>query len=338
MARKRTWLPFVGGALVAGVAIAVASCGGTQDQTTLALRTRPASTATHGWNEPYRHPIPAPDAGVDAGLACEDDSFQCWPLEIVHAKLLVRRTVLVRAPPAADAGASTASSVEGKDWEDEGDCECGKVCRHDDRVEIGPFVIDLCGPQLKTQEHEVFDLPVPPGNYRSIQFVVNTTSRPDSKLTEALREMKHEHASILVTGTWAGEPFEFKSPMRVAQRHEGLFSFGEGMQNVVTFVVDPATWFVGSQGEVLDPRDPSNRGDILANIRCSLRMFPGSDDPDDGSRAMREDEGGGYRHHPPECCRDDEHRDWDHCHKGCDLRQPVCGEAPPPDGGTNPPL
>jgi hypothetical protein len=47
--------------------------------------------------------------------------------------------------------------------------------------------------------------------------------------------------------------------------------------------VNPAAWFVGADGAPLDPDSDANRGAILANIRCSMRIHVGDHD-DDGEK------------------------------------------------------
>jgi hypothetical protein len=66
--------------------------------------------------------------------------------------------------------------------------------------------------------------------------------------------------------------------------------------NSITLNVDPGVWFVGAHGQVLDPSNPMNRGQILANIRCSVRM----------SSMMNQQDGGQLRRDFDD---DDDHRD-----------------------------
>jgi len=98
--------------------------------------------------------------------------------------------------------------------------------------------------------------------------------------------MKDLHASIAVDGFFGDSPFRFTTSMRLQQKREGPFEVGEGTRNI-TLTLDPRGWFVGNLGQVLDPRDPVNRGRIKANIRCSVRMSSEEPAPNDGGPSFR---------------------------------------------------
>ncbi len=172
--------------------------------------------------------------------------------------------------------------------------------------------------------------------------------------------MKDLHASIAVDGFFGDSPFRFTTSMRLQQKREGPFEVGEGTRNI-TLTLDPRGWFVGNLGQVLDPRDPVNRGRIKANIRCSVRMSSEEPAPNDGGPSFRrefedddrdnrcqeddddEGENGGHEKHRRESekgCGGDHSGDADDDHHG---RHKTCGHAPvlvcgdggspPPDGG-----
>jgi hypothetical protein len=97
----------------------------------------------------------------------------------------------------------------------------------------------------------------------------------------------------------------------------------------VTLTLNPAAWFAGSDGKAMDPNDPRNRGAILANIRCALRMFPGDRDGDEESeRAACASPGSPSRRSHDEargqCGVEDEHHDWDGCHHCCSGTALLC--------------
>jgi hypothetical protein len=114
------------------------------------------------------------------------------------------------------------------------------------------------------------------------------------------------------------------------------FVFGDGL-NPATIVVNPGAWFVGTDGFVLDPTDEANRGEILANIRCSMRVFTGDADDHEKREASTCAAPGSAlgRFHEAskaQCRSEDEHRDWEGCHHCCGAPQ-TCKPrepAPPP--------
>jgi hypothetical protein len=331
---KNFWLPTLGIGVAFAASVMAASCGGSQEST-VALRattTTPSGSIASGTTPSVitlsNVAIPAGTAGI--GATCEGSpDASCGDLTLHRVRVLVRRTILERVPaPTGSTGATGSAGVTGPTgptgpaWQEEGECEHDQACRHDDRVEIGPYVIDLCGLALAGTTVDVLNLPAPPGDYHDIKFVVNTIYRSGS-LTPALQAMKDAHASIIVEGTYGSEktPFTFKTPIRAAQERDGTFTFGPGA-NPVTLKLNPAAWFAGPDGKALNPADPRNRGAILANIRCALRMFPGDRDGDEeGERAACAGPGTApsrsHEQDRAQCGVEDEHHDWEGCHHCC---------------------
>jgi hypothetical protein len=325
--------------LLAFVALAASACS-SGSRSSLTLST--TATATDS------------DAGsqADAGSVGGGISL-CDRLLIDRVRLVVRRIDLERAAGGADAGTDGGMSTDAGTVScdcDEGESVCVKPGGN---VHIGPFLVDAVGSELTGGIHEVFDVAIPEGTYEEVRFVINTLSRRQATADGGLSEMKDLHASIAVDGFFAGSPFRFTTAMRLKQKQEGTFEVGPGTKNII-LTVDPRSWFVGDDGQLLDPTDPRNRGRILANIRCSVRMS--SEDADHEGRSFRrefDDDDRGDR------CREDDdddgqhgdgehgdagHDDGDHCgggdehHPKC-LPMPalVCGDggSPSPDGGTD---
>jgi hypothetical protein len=146
--------------------------------------------------------------------------------------------------------------------------------------------VDLEGSDLVGGIHQVFDVEIPEGTYDDVRFVINTLSRHQAAGDGGLSEMKDLHASIAADGSFGGSPFRFTTSIHLQQKQEGPFTVGQGTKNI-TLTVDPSGWFVGGHGQVLDPTDPRNRGRILANVRCSVRMS--SEAPDHDGRQLRRD-------------------------------------------------
>jgi hypothetical protein len=230
-----------------------------------------------------------PDAGVDAGPG---GIKLCDNMLIDHVRVVVRRINLEKSPPPPSDAGMDAGTDAGMAF-----CECpeddDKVCVNpNDDVHIGPFLVDVSGNDLTNGIHQVFDSEVPQGSYDEVKFVINTLSErqifeKDGGLNEALDQMEDLHASIAVNGTFGGNPFQFTTSIRVKQKQQGPFVVGDTTKNIV-LVLDPKSWFIGGDGHVLDPNDPTNRGAIKANIRCSVRMSS-SETPKDGGPAVRRD-------------------------------------------------
>jgi hypothetical protein len=186
---------------------------------------------------------------------------------------------------------------------------------------------------------QIIDLPVPAGDYQSIKFAVRTLRHP-THISDALKEMEDHSASIIVDGKWTGadgiaKPFTFQSAMRVAQKTEGKFTFGAGL-NPATLIVNPAAWFVGADGAPLDPDSDANRGAILANIRCSMRIHAGDRDDDGEKEASTCGAVAGTapasRDEPKPICRSESAgQEAEDCHHCCKTAALLClAPAPPP--------
>ncbi len=159
------------------------------------------------------------------------------------------------------------------------------------RSSFGPFAVDAVGSSLTGGLHPVFDADVDKGTYAGARIAVNTL-RHDLQTSDAvLSAMQALHASIAIDGTVDGQAFEFKTPMRVAQWKKGPIVVGDGTTNL-TLDVDPRGWFTAPDGKTrLDPRQPEDRGEILENVRCSIRLFKDDDrdgEPDDGDHDLPE--------------------------------------------------
>jgi hypothetical protein len=273
---KNLWLPAIGVGLVAAATLTSMSCGATPSPR-LTLRTSVASTASK------TPAVPAGTAGT-AGATCAlaDGLTLCGDLVIDRVRVLVAKTELEKDSHSTGPAGPTGATGPTGAWQDDEACEHDSACDGEDEVKIGPFVADLCGAALSAPSVEVLDLPVPAGTYESIKFAVRALKHP-ADLSPALQAMQDAGASIIVEGRWKGASFTFKSAMRVAQENEGTFTFGTG-PNVATLIVNPAAWFVAANGAVLDPTDDANRGAILANIRCSMKIHSGEEEDDDDKK------------------------------------------------------
>lgn len=209
-------------------------------------------------------------------------------ISLDRVRILVRKVELLAAATPADGGMrGDGGSGGGMDGDGGHEADDADDQGEDGEVVRGPFLVDLSGTPLASGIHQAFDTQVPQGTYEKSCFVVNTVSEQAASADPGIGAMQALHASIVVDGTIDAQTFEFTTPFRVAQCHRGTFTVGSGTTNL-TFDVNYRGWFTGDAGGRLDPRASSDRGQILENIRCSIRLFPDhdmnghSDDGDDG--------------------------------------------------------
>jgi hypothetical protein len=199
-------------------------------------------------------------------------------------------------------------------------------------VEIGPFGISVSG---NSPIHQIFDASVPPGDYRELKVVINTVTAADAGSDATLQALAAIPASIAVDGTVAGASggsFTFTTTMELDQERNGTFTVGSGAAATsnVTMDVDPSGWFVATDGSSLDPRDPANRGQILANIRASIRTFPDRHETgEDEDECECEDHDLGSTTGSTSGSMSGSSHDDGHHDEVC-----TCTPAPSPDGGT----
>ncbi len=154
----------------------------------------------------------------------------------------------------------------------------GDAC---ERFSVGPAVFEV---PMDGSVDQILVADVPPDTYEELRFEIHRLSgdRPEA------REILEKHpelaeTSVLVVGTFNGEPFEFRETLSEVQRVEFdtplVVEEGSGSTNL-TLTLDLADWFLDSKGRLLDPRtigESSDRDRIRENIRRSLRAFEDSD-------------------------------------------------------------
>ncbi|HSN13373.1 MAG TPA: hypothetical protein VLT61_01995 [Anaeromyxobacteraceae bacterium] len=173
---------------------------------------------------------------------------------------------------------TTTSSTTGTS-DDTGTQEGSDGCA--DEFNYGPYYLELTGDALKGPVAFAFSAPVPAGTYEEVEIQVNTIPSGMAGTDAGLQAMASAHASIIVdglldAGTSTERAFTFSTPMAVEQEREGQIVVGDAPANL-TLDFDPSGWFTAPDGSRLDPNDPTNQGQILANIRASLRLVKDGD-------------------------------------------------------------
>lgn len=142
-------------------------------------------------------------------------------------------------------------------------------------VEFGPVVVDL-----PTGDHvnAGATLRVPPGLYDEIKFDIEPLDDHNGRSDDRYGRPGPRNSSILVEGTFNGEPFVYLSDLEAEVEldfHPAL-SIRPGGFNV-TIRVDVSGWFTTDDGQVIDPTSANaggpNQALVERNILASLAAF-----------------------------------------------------------------
>jgi hypothetical protein len=146
---------------------------------------------------------------------------------------------------------------------------------HDDEHEVvvGPLLADLSAATLRGDLKEVFAAMVPEGTFRELKFVIGHVDPERAGSNPVLADMASQHASVILDGTVDGAPFTFVSSLCAEIEIETEVVVSAGAANNITLAVDPKSWFTGSAGERLDPRDEATKSAIERNIKQSIHGF-----------------------------------------------------------------
>ena len=163
----------------------------------------------------------------------------------------------------------------------------GGHLEHSEEVEAGPFVVDL---NLTGSANTIALVNIPAGTYNGVKFEIHRMSReetiPDSEFIDSTCGEKGY--SIIVSGTYLGTHFIFKSRESVNQRvtfPTPIIVTENGLIEV-TLTVDPFSWF-RFNGNLIDPGNPENYELINQLIKESFGHCFDNDDWD------------GHNHHDP---------------------------------------
>lgn len=137
------------------------------------------------------------------------------------------------------------------------------------------FVVDL---DLTGRANTVLVGAVPPGAYERLTFQIHKPENDEAVPDPAFKEgaSGDERFSVIVSGRVEGEPFMLK--VRDAMRQRIAFSppflVREGDdQVIVTLLADVDRWFIGRDGQALDPRRDDEAEAIADAIKASFRAL-----------------------------------------------------------------
>ena len=209
-------------------------------------------------------------------------------LVITKAQLVVARTELVRT--GAVCGSDAAA---GDDSEHADDHDCAEL-------QLAPQVVDL---PVNGTIVDALNVNVPAGTYSALEAKVRpiraNSGRGHGSAAFLAAHPELEGVSVLVQGTFNGEPFTFTSDVSTGaeQQFDPPLVVGDAPLNV-TVHVDLATWFASGANGLIDPRTAGPGTDnariVAANIKRSFRAF--RDDDHDGHDDHGEPADGGAHH------------------------------------------
>ncbi|MDZ4698818.1 MAG: hypothetical protein SH809_03845 [Rhodothermales bacterium] len=117
---------------------------------------------------------------------------------------------------------------------------------------------------------------IPAGRYEHVSFKIHKPEDNEAVSDPDFKEgtSGNERFSVVVKGTYDGEPFVYKSSKTAQQRIDfspDLVVSSPDTSLEVALTVDINSWFVGDEGEELSPLNESDSNDIDDAIRRSIR-------------------------------------------------------------------
>lgn len=206
-------------------------------------------------------------------------------LVITKAQLVVARMELARV----DASCTSEEAAGDDDHGDDNECA---------ELELAPRLVDL---PVSGTIVDALSVSIPTGTYSKLEAKVRPIggNRGHGSAAFLAEHPELEGVSVLVQGTFKGEPFTFTSDVSTgAEQHFDPPIVVGGTPLNVTIHVDLATWFVSRAGGLIDPRTATpgteNASLVAQNIKRSFRAF--RDDDRDGHDDHDEHEREGGHH------------------------------------------
>lgn len=148
-----------------------------------------------------------------------------------------------------------------------------------EEFETGPVLLNL---PVDGSTSEDVAIDVPAGSYDEVEFDIHVVSDADGAFLAANPTM--EGKSIVVEGTYNGDPFTFETNMSQEQELElsPPLTVGDGDPATnVTIRFDVSTWFLDELGNVFNPATAStgepNESIAEENIQNSIKAFEDHD-------------------------------------------------------------
>ncbi len=160
-------------------------------------------------------------------------------------------------------------------------------------VNTESFVVDL---GLSRRANAVKVGAVPPGVYKRLTFKIHKPEDDEAVPDPVFREGSSgdERFSLVVSGRIEDEPFVLKIRESIQQRMAFaplLDLEADDRAVTVTLLADVDAWFVGEEGEALDPRREDDADDIAEAIEASFQTLSVDVDDDDEDDDDDDDDG-----------------------------------------------
>ncbi len=146
-------------------------------------------------------------------------------------------------------------------------------------IEVNNTIISLPlgGAPIVLSDQEVI-----PGLYTSFELEVERPDSDEPRPTDTDFWDESGRYSVVVIGTFNGEPFKFRSmeDFELEMEFEPALLLGDDSESRIHISVDYMSWF-RQNGVFVDPRVASNREAIEARIELSFDVASGDMDDDD---------------------------------------------------------
>jgi hypothetical protein len=215
-------------------------------------------------------------AGNIVLVGTSNDSLVITKVQLVLENVKLRREGVTACPD------SMAASKSGRSHDENG---CS-------RLDLGPMLLDL---PLSGSSTSPLAVTVPAGTYHEFEFELEHISASASA-SQAQKDFLAAHpdlkdVSMVVTGTYKGTAFTFKSNVKaeVQFEFEPSLVVETGVNDNVSIALDLSKWFKSANGAIVAPT-VSNQLQIDQNILSSFDAFG------DRDRDGHEDSGRGKGH------------------------------------------
>lgn len=173
------------------------------------------------------------------------------------------------------------AEVELERTDDAEDCDASGRRNPCNEFEAGPVLVSLnANGGLST----LFTDPIPAGSYDELEIEIEKPDEDDAA-TRAFRTANptFANASVRLTGTFNGQPFDVFVDVEAElelRLNPPLVVSGKEASNI-TIEIDVSKFFVGTNGNFIDPRtlssNSSARDRVRSNIRAAFRAFEDDD-------------------------------------------------------------
>ncbi|MEX1135377.1 MAG: hypothetical protein WEB89_00660 [Balneolales bacterium] len=146
--------------------------------------------------------------------------------------------------------------------------------------EIENFIVNL---PLDGSPLILSDREVPAGMYDEFELEIEKPDDEDVVVNNSDFQDETGEYSVVVKGLYNGEEFMFRSSedFELEIDLNPLLVIEDGGSSVLVISIGVDSWFRGSEGQDLDPKDPANTEQINENIERSFEAFEDDDDDDD---------------------------------------------------------